>query len=73
MRDSNGYRIANIQRHILFHFLDFFNQFFFFIRPNFNPDKRETYGFLVLELMSDREYEAFLRATAGMDESQKRS
>ncbi len=38
----------------------------------FNPDKRETYGFLVLELMSDREYEAFLRATAGMDESQKR-
>ncbi|WP_104748541.1 hypothetical protein [Helicobacter cetorum] len=38
----------------------------------FNPDKRETYGFLVLELMSDREYNAFLRATAGMDESQKR-
>ncbi|EJC12044.1 hypothetical protein HPHPP25_1687 [Helicobacter pylori Hp P-25] len=27
---------------------------------------------MVLELMSDREYEAFLRATAGMDESQKR-
>ncbi|WP_104761589.1 hypothetical protein [Helicobacter cetorum] len=38
----------------------------------FNPDNRETYGFLVLELMSDREYNAFLRATAGMDESQKR-
>ncbi|AFI06535.1 hypothetical protein [Helicobacter cetorum] len=38
----------------------------------FNPNKRETYGFLVLELMSDREYNAFLRATAGMDESQKR-
>ncbi|WP_120955901.1 hypothetical protein [Helicobacter mehlei] len=38
------------------------------------PDglKRETYGFLVLELMSDNEYQAFLRATAGMNENEKR-
>ncbi|BEG56400.1 hypothetical protein NHP21005_00880 [Helicobacter sp. NHP21005] len=37
-----------------------------------NGLKRETYGFLVLELMSDNEYDAFLRATAGMNENEKR-
>ncbi|WP_163531812.1 hypothetical protein [Helicobacter suis] len=37
-----------------------------------NGLKRETYGFLVLELMSDNEYQAFLRATAGMNENEKR-
>ncbi|WP_104732043.1 hypothetical protein [Helicobacter salomonis] len=37
-----------------------------------NGLKRETYGFLVLELMSDNEYSAFLRATAGMNENEKR-
>ncbi|WP_180674088.1 hypothetical protein [Helicobacter sp. 13S00477-4] len=39
--------------------------------PNPFPEKRETYGFLVLELMSDDEYEAFQRATAGMNEGDK--
>lgn len=34
-------------------------------------DKRETYGLLVLELMSNDEYNAFKRATAGMSEGQK--
>lgn len=33
--------------------------------------KRETYGLLVLELMSNDEYEAFQRATAGMSEGEK--
>ncbi len=32
---------------------------------------RQTYGLLVLELMSDSEYQAFQRATAGMNESDK--
>ncbi|WP_104697773.1 MULTISPECIES: hypothetical protein [unclassified Helicobacter] len=36
-----------------------------------NENKRQTYGFLVLELMSDSEYQAFQRATAGMSESEK--
>lgn len=36
-----------------------------------NEDKRQTYGLLVLELMSDTEYQAFQRATAGMSESEK--
>ncbi|PAF43177.1 hypothetical protein [Helicobacter sp. 11S02596-1] len=34
-------------------------------------EKRETYGLLVLELMNDNEYEAFQRATAGMNEGEK--
>lgn len=32
---------------------------------------RQTYGLLVLELMSDPEYQAFQRATAGMNEGEK--
>lgn len=36
------------------------------------PQKeRETYGLLVLELMSNDEYDAFKRATAGMSEGEK--
>ncbi len=34
-------------------------------------NSRQTYGLLVLELMSDPEYQAFQRATAGMSESDK--
>ena len=34
-------------------------------------DKRQTYGLLVLELMSEPEYQAFQRATAGMSEGEK--
>lgn len=34
-------------------------------------NERQTYGLLVLELMSDSEYKAFQRATAGMNESEK--
>ncbi|MCE3038771.1 hypothetical protein [Helicobacter anatolicus] len=33
--------------------------------------ERQTYGLLVLELMSDPEYKAFERATAGMSEGEK--
>lgn len=33
--------------------------------------ERETYGLLVLELMSNDEYDAFKRATAGMSEGEK--
>ncbi len=33
--------------------------------------ERQTYGLLVLELMSDEEYAAFQRATAGMSEGEK--
>lgn len=33
--------------------------------------QRQTYGLSVLEEMSDEEYRAFLRATAGMSESEK--
>lgn len=33
--------------------------------------KRQTYGLAILELMSDQEYQAWLRATAGMTESEK--
>lgn len=36
-----------------------------------DDSKRQTYGLLVLELMSDPEYKAFQRATAGMSESEK--
>ncbi|CBG39500.1 Putative hypothetical protein [Helicobacter mustelae 12198] len=40
------------------------------VSPNPNQD-RQTYGLLVLELMSDPEYKAFQRATAGMSEGEK--
>ncbi len=33
--------------------------------------KRQTYGLAILELMSDQEYQAWLRATAGMTETEK--
>ena len=33
--------------------------------------ERQTYGLLILELMSDEEYAAFQRATAGMSEGEK--
>lgn len=33
--------------------------------------QRQTYGLSILEQMSDEEYRAFLRATAGMAESEK--
>ncbi|PAF47609.1 hypothetical protein BKH46_03865 [Helicobacter sp. 12S02634-8] len=39
--------------------------------PPLPLEKRETYGLLVLELMSANEYEAFQRATAGMSEGDK--
>ncbi len=36
-----------------------------------NAAKRQTYGLAILELMSDQEYQAWLRATAGMTETEK--
>ncbi|RDU66399.1 hypothetical protein CQA53_04085 [Helicobacter didelphidarum] len=33
--------------------------------------KRQTYGLAILELMSDQEYQAWMRATAGMTETEK--
>ncbi|STQ86038.1 hypothetical protein LS73_002525 [Helicobacter muridarum] len=36
-----------------------------------SQSKRETYGLAILELMSDQEYQAWLRATAGMSEAEK--
>lgn len=33
--------------------------------------KRQTYGLAILELMSDQEYQAWMRATAGMTEMEK--
>ncbi|RDU71286.1 hypothetical protein CQA66_06960 [Helicobacter aurati] len=33
--------------------------------------ERQTYGLVILELMSEQEYQAWLRATAGMSESEK--
>lgn len=39
--------------------------------PPLGELKRETYGLTILELMSDDEYRAFLRATSSMTESQK--
>ena len=41
------------------------------IAPVSTNEKRQTYGLLVLELMSDPEYQAFERATAGMSEGDK--
>ena len=32
---------------------------------------RQTYGFAILELMSEKEYQAWLRATAGMSDTEK--
>ena len=40
-------------------------------QPSAQEDKRQTYGLLVLELMSEPEYQAFQRATAGMSEGEK--
>ncbi|PAF43298.1 hypothetical protein [Helicobacter sp. 11S03491-1] len=39
--------------------------------PPEDIEKRQTYGLLVLELMSNDEYDAFKRATAGMSEGDK--
>lgn len=39
--------------------------------PPIGELQRQTYGLAILELMSDDEYRAFLRATAQMTESQK--
>lgn len=39
--------------------------------PTPASEQRETYGLLVLELMSNDEYDAFKRATAGMSEGEK--
>lgn len=36
-----------------------------------HAEKRQTYGLAILELMSDQEYQAWLRATAGMTETEK--
>lgn len=38
---------------------------------NEHETKRQTYGLAILELMSDQEYQAWLRATAGMTETEK--
>ncbi|TLD83144.1 hypothetical protein [Helicobacter trogontum] len=38
---------------------------------NGSETKRQTYGLAILELMSDQEYQAWLRATAGMTETEK--
>lgn len=35
------------------------------------PSQRETYGLMVLELMTDTEYQAFERATVGMTRGEK--
>lgn len=34
-------------------------------------NERKTYGLLILELMSDEEYSAFLRASSGMSDGEK--
>lgn len=39
--------------------------------PTYSQSKRETYGLVILELMSEQEYQAWLRATAGMSETEK--
>ena len=41
------------------------------IEPELGEQKRQTYGLAILELMSDQEYQAWLRATAGMTETEK--
>ena len=38
---------------------------------NDKPKNRQTYGLMILEMMSDTEYATFQRATAGMSEGEK--
>lgn len=41
------------------------------LQDSANQTERQTYGLAILELMSDQEYHAWLRATAGMTETEK--